>query len=164
MVLVEFALVLPVLMILLLGMFSGANAWNQKQAISHGARVAARFASTLPIPDDDPGREAWLDDIADRAVGAAEGAMVPDVAGRALCVAYVDPAGTAPDETVSRRTDEAGVVTTHADACFDDGQGDDAQRVQVVLERDGILDIGFRRQHLDLRGESVYRYEVVSGI
>src|SRR3546814_14813875 len=93
-------------------MFSGANAWNQKQAISHGARVAARFASTLPIPDDHPGREAWLDDIADRAVGAAEGAMAADVAGRAPRVAYVYPSGPAPAAPVSRRTDPAGAGPT----------------------------------------------------
>src|SRR3546814_19156802 len=88
--------------------------------------------------------------------------MVPDVAGRALCLAYVAPAGTAPDETVSRRTDEAGVVTPHADACFDDGQRDDAPREQDVLARDEIRHNAFRRPHLALRGASRYRHKVVS--
>src|SRR3546814_14386152 len=115
-------------------MFSGANAWNQKQAISHGARVAARFASTLPIPDDHPGREAWLDDIADRAVGAAEGAMAADVARRALCVAYVDHADNSPHEHVRRRPDEAASVQQPAHGRFPDRPGTTPQPGTTAIE------------------------------
>jgi len=161
---VEFALVLPVLMILLLGMISGATAWNQSQALGQGSRVAARFASTFPLPATDPEMDDWLDDIIDRSVAASEGAMDAGVEGRVVCVAFVDPAGTAPDETASRRMDAAGSRTSGTDECFDDGQGDVARRVQVVLERTGTLDIGFRRQDLDLRREVVYRYEADGGI
>jgi len=71
-VVVEFALVLPVLMVLLLGMVSGATAWNQSQSLGQGARVAGRYASTLPLvaPED---MDDWLDDIADRAISSSEG-------------------------------------------------------------------------------------------
>lgn len=161
---VEFALVLPVLMVLLLGMVSGASAWNQSQALGQGSRVAARFASTLPLPADDADMDVWLDGIADRAIAASEGEMADGVAGRAVCVAHVDPAGSAADRTVSRRVDASGLRTDGIDECFVDGQGDDVVRVQVVLERTGILDIGFRRQELDLRREVVYRYEADGGI
>ena len=165
-VVVEFALVLPVLMTLLLGMISGAVAWNQSQALGQGARVAIRYAATLPLPAsaDPVAMDAWLDGIIDRAIAAAEGEMAAGVEGRAVCVAYVDPAGAAPDETTSRRMDAAGTRTSSAVPCFTDGQGDTERRVQAVLERDGVLDIGFHRQVLHLRRSVVYRYEADGGL
>ncbi len=161
---VEFALIMPVLMILLLGMITGATAWNQSQALGQGSRVAGRYASTLPLPATSAEVPAWLDGIADRAVTASEGNMGSTVSGRAVCVAYVHPPGVAPDKTASRRLDAAGVRTTGTDWCFDDGQASTERRVQVVLERNGILDIGFKRQTLALRRQVVYRYEARSGL
>lgn len=161
---VEFAIVLPVLMILLLGLFSGATAWNQNQALGQGARVAGRFASTLPLPETDAERDAWLDDIAARAVASAEGRMGASTPGRTICVAYVDPVVLTPDDAIARRTTGNGTPTSSSAACYDDGLGDTAKRVQVVLTRDGALDIGFYRMPLTLRSHTVYRYEADSGI
>lgn len=45
--LVEFALILPVFMILVLGAFSGANIYNQKMDLTHASREGARFGSVL---------------------------------------------------------------------------------------------------------------------
>ncbi len=162
--LVEFALVLPVLMMILLGTFSGAVAWDQSQSLGQGARVSVRYASTVPLPATDAEMAAWLDDIADRAVEASAGDMAVGVDGRAICVAYVDPAGAAPDETVSRRINAAGVATSGVDWCFDDGQGVTDRRVQVVLERDGYLDVGVWRTSVHLRRAVAYRYEAHGGI
>ena len=161
---VEFAIVLPVLLILLLGMVSGANAWNQSQSISHGAQLAARFASTLPLPTNTDDMDDWLDEIIDRSIAASAGTMDAGTAGRAVCVAYVDPAGAAPDKTASRRIDAAGNRTLGTTECFADGQGTTAKRVQVVMERSGTLDIGFHRQTLHLSREVAYRYEIDSGL
>lgn len=165
-VLVEFALVLPVLMMLLLGMVSGATAWNQSQALGQGARVAGRYASTLPLPSpaDAPAMDGWLDGAVDRAISASEGVMTTGTAGRTVCVAYVDPAGSAPDKTFSRTIDPAGTRTSGVAPCFGDGQGDTERRVQVILKRDGFLDIGFYRQALNLRRSVVYRFEADGGI
>ena len=66
--------------------------------------------------------------------------------GRAVCVAYVDPAGAAPDKTVSRQLDADGDRTSGMTQCFEDGQGTTAKRIQVVMEREGTLDLGFHRQ------------------
>lgn len=162
-VVVEFALVLPVLMVLLLGMVSGATAWNQSQSLGQGARVAGRYASTLPLvaPED---MDDWLDDIADRAISSSEGNLANGTSGRTVCVAYVDPAGTAPDNTVSRTLDSAGVRTSGVAPCFSDGQSDTDVRVQVELERASYLDVGFWRQNIDLRRTVVFRYEADGGI
>ena len=163
---VEFALVLPVLMVLVLGMFSGGIAWNQNQAIGQGARVAARFASTLPLPEPvtDADMDLWLEDIADRALAAAEDQMGAGVAGRSVCVAYVEPG---PDPLVttddSTRSWTLGAASGVDAPCFADDQGDEA-RVQVVMERDSVLNIGFYQQTLHLRRETVYRYELQGGL
>ena len=124
-------------MILMLGMVSGANAWNQSQSMSHAGQVAARFASTTPTPDEQ--RSTWTtgstrSSIA--SIAASTGTMDAGTAGRAICVAYVDPAGAAPDKTASRRIDAAGTRTLGTTECFSDGQGTTAKRVQVVMERD----------------------------
>ena len=163
-VVVEFALVLPVLMMLLIGVVSGASAWNQSQSLGQGARVSARYAATLPLPAEEEDRDDWLDDVMDRAVSAADGTIDTGVSGRAVCVAYVDPNGAAADDTFSRRMDATGVRTSAATECFDDGQGVNTVRVQVVLARDGVLDFGLHRRDLTLEREVVYRYEVEGGI
>jgi Flp pilus assembly protein TadG len=163
-VVVEFALVLPILMMLLIGVVSGASAWNQSQSLGQGARVGARYAATLPLPADAEDRDDWLDDVVDRAIAAADGNVAAGVDGRAVCVAFVDPNGTAPDDTFSRRMNAAGVRTSATTQCFDDGQGDNTTRVQVVLARHGVLDFGLSRRNLQLERKVVYRYEVDGGI
>lgn len=165
-VLVEFALVLPILMMLLLGTVSGATAWNQSQALGQGTRVAGRYAATLPLPSpaDTAAMDTWLDGVIDRALAASEGRMAEGVSGRSVCAAYVDPAGTAPDETFSRTIDAAGTRTSGTSTCFSDGQSDSERRVQVVEERDSFLDIGLWRQALRLKRTVVYRFEADGGI
>jgi Flp pilus assembly protein TadG len=162
--LIEFAMVLPVIVMLVLGLTSGATAWNQSQALGHGGQVAGRFAATLPVPASSDDMDDWLDDIIDRAVSASEGKMAAGAAGRAICVAFVDPAGSAPDNTVSRRLDASGVRTDGTSECFADGQGTTVTRVQILMERSSYIELGFHRQTLELSRQVVYRYEADSGI
>jgi hypothetical protein len=167
---VEFALIMPILLVLMLGMFTGAMAWNQSQALGQGARIAARTGSTMPRPIPEAAQtqlqvdEAWLDGLIDRAVAASEGEMAATVSGRVVCVAYVDPAGTDPDLTVSRTLTGAGTRISGTTPCFADGQGDTAQRIQVVMERAGRIDTGFYRIPMTIRRTAVYRYEADNGL
>lgn len=170
---VEMALVLPVLVVLLLGLFTGALAWNQSQALGQGARVAARYASTLPMPVPAAGQTeaevevAWLEDLAHRAVAAAEGDMDSGVPGRRVCVAYVDPRGAlggSSDRTMSLVLDPTGATTVGTSPCFDDEQGPTAKRVQLELRRDGHIDTGLYRFPLSIRRTAVYRYEADRGL
>lgn len=164
---VEMALVLPILVVLMLGMFTGALAWNQSQALGQGARVTGRFAATLPLPvpvapqTQAQADQVWLDDLVDRAVAASEGHMAPAIAGRSVCVAYVDPAGA---RTVSRTLTGASTRTSGTTPCFEDGQPTTAKRVQVLLRRDGHIDTGLYRIPIELRRSAVYRYEADSGL
>lgn len=175
---VEFALVLPVLMILLLGMVSSATAWNQSQALGQGSRVAARFASTMPLPPEwqlpvptawttpsvnDDDMTAWLDNAAARAVAAAEGELAADIGGREVCVAYVDPGSEEAYDLTARRLSVGETVTYDEEPCFVDDQGT-MPRVQVLLGRDGFIDTGFYRHDLHLERSAVYRFEADHGL
>ena len=161
---VEFALVLPVLMVLILGLVSAASAWNQSQSMTHAGQVAARFGSTVPWPSSTTDRDAWLDAIIDRSISTSTGAMSTGVGGRAICVAYVDPAGAAPDKTVSRRINAAGTRTSATTECFSDSLGTTAKRVQVVMDRSSTIEIGFHRQDVHLHRTIVYRFEADLGL
>jgi hypothetical protein len=165
-VLVEFALILPILTMLLLGIVSGAVAWNDNLALSQGARVAGRQAVTIPLPAlvNATTMQPWLDHVADRAVASSEGKMDVGVDGRAVCVAFVYPAGATAGQTFKRVSSGSAVPTYDAAPCFDDGQDATERRVQVVLQRDGVLDIGFKRMTLSLRRQVVYRYEAHVGL
>jgi Flp pilus assembly protein TadG len=157
-------MVLPVIMVLMLGMTSGATAWNQSQALGHGGQVAGRFAATAPLPATTDLMDEWLDVVLERAISASEGKMTAGTPARAICVAYVDPAGAAADKTYSRRINEAGVKTDATTECFADSLGTTAKRVQVVMQRSSFLELGFYRQPLSLSREIVYRYEADSGL
>ena len=161
---IEFAIVMPVIVMLMLGLTSGAAAWNESQAMSHGGQVAGRYAATLPLPADSAEMDDWLDDIIDRAVSASEGEMSTGTADRSICVAYVDPAGSSPDNTVSRRIDAAGVRTLGTSECFADGQGSTVKRVQVLMERSSFIELGLRRQSFHISRTVVFRYEADSGL
>ncbi len=162
--LIEFAMVMPLIMMLMLGMTSGATAWNQSQAIGHGGQVAARFGATAPLPASTGDMDDWLDVVLERAISASEGKMVAGTANRAICVAYVDPAGAAADKTYSRRMNAAGVKTDATTECFADSLGTTAKRVQVMLDRSGFIELGFYRQPLSLNRKVVFRYEADLGL
>jgi hypothetical protein len=164
-VVVEFALVLPVLMVLLLGMFSGATAWNQNQTMGHGARIAARHAATLPLPASPTpaALDAWLDGVADLAVASSAGELGPGQ-GRTVCVAYVHPVGAAPLATRSRTLGPDGTRSTGSAPCVADDQAATARRIQVVVGRDAVLDAGLYRHPLRLHQQVTFAYEAHVGL
>src|SRR5688500_18036442 len=61
--LVEFALILPVFMMLLLGMFTGGMAYNRRLTITSAAREGGRYAATLPTAAYGT-VDLWLADVA----------------------------------------------------------------------------------------------------
>lgn len=50
---VEFALLAPIVFVLIFGGITGALAWNTQQTLTHAAREGARFGATLPAPEED---------------------------------------------------------------------------------------------------------------
>src|SRR5262245_30517577 len=48
-ILIETALILPILVMLLLGLVSGGDAYQRKLSLQNGAREGARYGATLPV-------------------------------------------------------------------------------------------------------------------
>ena len=161
--LVEFAIVLPVLGALLIGMLSGGITFNRKLSLTNGAREGARYGATLPFTNF-ANTNAWLDNVAAVAVGAVDNTLPANASGRVVCVAYVyNPGGSVGDFTL-RRMDSGGTVGYAAsEKCFNDGRPDNEQRVQVVLERASEINALIYKQTITVTGRSVARYEALAG-
>lgn len=155
--LVEFAFVLPVLLMLLMGIITGGVAYNRSISVENAAREAARYAATLPVDVD---MSTWLNDVADVAIRSATGDLDDGEQGRQVCVAYVYPDGTeTSDQTTRLIVDAAGSRTMTMASCFSDGRPDDERRVQVSLQRQSDLILVFWGRTLTVAGESTTRYE-----
>jgi Flp pilus assembly protein TadG len=162
-VLVEFALVFPILAMLLFGVISAGMAWNQNLALAQGARVGGRYAATLPTHDYES-MDDYLDDVAARVIAASEGSVDHSVPGQRVCVAYVYPAGTTSLDRTRSRLEVAGVVTRSDGTCFTDGQTSSERRVQVLTERSANFETGLWSRTITIHQQLVFRYEVTSGI
>lgn len=159
--LVEFALVLPVLLSLLLGIVTGGIAFNRNISIDNAARESARYGATLPV---DGGMSAWLNSVADVAIGSATGELDDGEQGRSVCVAYVHPDGADPvDQTTRLVVDSAGIRTVAVGSqCFADTRPNDERRVQVQVQRDTDLILVLWGRTVTLEGQSTVRFERAS--
>ena len=157
--LVEFAIVLPLLLIIVFGIISFGLIFNDKLSLTDGAREAGRFGATLPVTNF-ASMEQWLDAIASRAEADATGSLDAGVPNRTICVAYVHPNGTVSiDETWNRHLESDGSITYINEWCFDDGRPADERRVQVRVGRDTDLDAIFFSMTITLTADSVTRFE-----
>ena len=156
---IEFAIVLPLVTMLLFGIITGGQAYNLNNSMNNAAREAGRYASTLPVEGN---INVFLNSVADVARASGTGALDTTVPGQRICVAYVFPDGTdAADRTV-RLVEVAGVRTiTVGSTCTTDGRPSDERRVQITLERDADLEAVLYSQTLHLTASSVARYERV---
>ena len=161
---VEFALVLPVFLMLVFGMFTGGIAYNQKQQISHSAREGARYGATIPQDQFGPGNGAgWATSVKDVTVGRSEGDL--SVTGATVCVALVSgTAGTVVSGATPyyyNGTFPYGASSGSAARCFDDSASNDAStRVQVVVGRPGSISAIFVNINVTLTSKGISKYEV----
>src|SRR3954464_8362493 len=95
---VEFSITLPLLMCVLLGIFTGGFTFNQKLAVTNGVREGSRFGATLPMSASCGSgvgtMTCWLTAVANVTEQASEGDLGPSAPQREICVAYVYPAGS----------------------------------------------------------------------
>lgn len=155
--LVEFALILPILLSLLLGIVTGGIAFSHNLSIDNAARETARFGATLPVNGN---MAAYLNQVADVAITASTGALEDGVPNRVVCVAYVFPDGVMPhDQTTRLVEDTTGVRTITNQPCIADGRPNDERRVQITVSRDSQLAVFYFTRTLNLTGQSVARFE-----
>lgn len=168
--LLEFAVVLPVLLSLLLGIITSGSALNSSNSINNAARESARFGATLPADN----LTFWLNEVADVAIDSATGDLKDGSPGRYICVSYVYPDGTistviidgepvpvmGADHTARLEINEAGAKTvTAGQSCYNDGRPNGERRVQVVGRRDADLQFVFFDRTVTLDGQSTARFE-----
>ncbi len=156
--LVEFALVLPLILMLVLGLVSAGIAYNEKITLTHAAREAARFAATYPVSNA-ASLEAWLADVETRVVDDAAGSLDAGTPGLSICVAYVYPDGSGANDTSKRRLNGVDGVGS----CFADGRPDAERRVQIEVGRDTELEALLFSTTIGLESQAVSRFEAGPG-
>ena len=130
---VEFALILPLVLMLTFGVVTSALAYNHKIDLTHAAREGARYGATLaqlqcsgtPNPC---GTKTWAQVVqsvvVERAFGAVSAAQV--------CISLV----TGNPGTVL--ASGFSVNSPNADGtCYSDGNADSGKRVQVAITKTG---------------------------
>jgi Flp pilus assembly protein TadG len=110
--LVEFAIVLPLLAMLVFGMLTGGIVMNRRMSLTHATREAARYGATVPIEQlGTPA--AWANHVRDVGVERSGG----ELEAANICVALVNGA------TVEASTSGAACIA---------GDIDTGRRVQVT--------------------------------
>lgn len=165
--LVEFALILPIFMMLVVGMVSAGIAYNHKLSLTHAAREAGRYGATLPVTSY-ASLDLWLDDLAARVADNATGALETTAPNRYICVAYVFPNGpvTSVLDHTRRREESPSLGVTYANgACpgVSDTRPGSERRVQVQARRDTDIEALLFSTTVTLNSQALSRYEVFVG-
>jgi Flp pilus assembly protein TadG len=137
--LVEFALVLPLVLMLAFGIVTSAVTYNHKIDLTHAAREGARYGATLaqlqctgtPNPC---GTKTWAQVVQSVVVQRAFG----DVTAADVCVALVtgNPGGVVGSGFSVNTALVTGTATTDG-TCYSDGNDDPGKRVQVAIRKTG---------------------------
>jgi Flp pilus assembly protein TadG len=154
--LVEFALILPVFAMLMLGTITGGLAYNRKLAVTASARESVRFAATLAPPNpSDSDMQRWADEVHDVAVASADGELGTGDSGRFVCVALISSG------SFFRVTYDGGSVSgvQRDTACFTEDPPLTRSRVQVVTRRTSTFEAMVFSRDLTLEYNAVARYE-----
>lgn len=152
--LIEFVLVLPIFMMLILAMFTGGLAYSRKHSVSQAAREGARYGATLPFAGAYATVDPWLTEVARVTVASGDGELAGGESGQRVCVAYVRADGTA-----NRRVETGGVPVFTNGACFADGRTE--ARVQVTTRRTSRFEALAFAYDATLQSTTVARFEAL---
>jgi TadE-like protein len=165
---VEFALLLPIFVMLTFGTLTGGIAFWHHIELTQGARDAARLGATSPIsavapaPSGEKTIGDWLTMVATVAATESGWGGLADVSaadsGAFICVAYV----SGEDGSISTNRMIVGVVKEsdgllESGGCFADDRAE--SRVQVLIRRDAELNAVLFNSDLELRTRSSIPYE-----
>lgn len=141
---VEFALVLPLLMSLVLGIYTGGQAYTNKIGVVEAVREGARYGASLPMGTDVNALTTWKDRVRSRVVDASAG----DVLAADVCVEWVLPGAG----ILCGLSDPAGATnepTVHL--------------VKVSATKAAKMEFFFFSKNTTLRGQLVARFERDTG-
>jgi Flp pilus assembly protein TadG len=157
---VEFALIMPVFLIIIFGGITMAISYEHKSEIVQAVREGSRFGSTLPLGQCDTtstcGNRNWAELVQYVTSKRSDGALSTSQ----ICVALVT-GSTGSVYTRTGGTYTTGTSTTFPTAgCFDDGNAYTDSRVHVSAVKDGDkINLVFRTLSVTLRSKSSARYE-----
>jgi Flp pilus assembly protein TadG len=177
---VEFALLLPIFVILVFGGLSaGIIFWHQVSS-AQGARDAARYGGTLPIsratsspaPSGEYFIADWLTSLTSVAlreagIGDSNGdgqvdAADANAANVYVCVGFVKGLSSTHTQSDARLVTLNGSSTQDSNRCIaDDGAPTSVDRVQVVVKRDERFSAILFSRSITLENSSVQPYERV---
>jgi Flp pilus assembly protein TadG len=140
----EFALVLPLLLSLVLGIFTGGLAYTNKISVVEGVREGARYGASLPMGSGATAVATWEAGVRDRVLNALGG----DGAAVDICVKFVLPTGG----TDCGLADPPGASNEPA-----------VHLVKVSASRPASLEFFFFRTSTVLNGKLVARFERDTG-
>lgn len=149
--LVEFALLVPILTMLLLGTITGGITISRDNSVKNAVREGTRFGAVNPLGDP-VDIDAYLAQVIQQAENGATGDLDDGVEGKRICAAFIDGTGT-----ITQREKTNSGTTTSSSRCFDDGRSD--ERIQVEAERRSEIEAILYTGNVTLSSRSVTRYE-----
>jgi Flp pilus assembly protein TadG len=150
---VEFALLLPLFIVLVFGIISSGLAFERWINVTQATRETARFAATYPVPST--GIDDWFTKIHDVAVESA-GIDPSKPSSYFLCVRFINAVGPASTPATQQKT--WGTLSTAGLTCTGSTIGDN--RVEVVIQRATDFDlIVAPKVTIPVSGGSTSRYE-----
>lgn len=141
-VLVEMALVVPLALALMLGIFSGGSAYFKKISLVDAAREGARYGASLKMPSG--GITVWRQQVKDRVVQLSGAELVA----ADICVDLVVPTGA----TACSVNDPIGAST-------DPSSATPASIVKISVSKVTKLEYLFSSSNLTLSAKIAARYE-----
>lgn len=151
--LVEFALILPVFVMLLLGLITGGFALNEKQQLTHATREGARYAATVPTTQT-WASGTWASNVRDLIIERSAGSLS---AGDNVCVSLV--VGN-PGTVVGGHTTASGGAPCIANQPYPTNDPATSRRVQVTASKPATIETGlFGSYDVDLRAEATAKSE-----
>jgi Flp pilus assembly protein TadG len=152
---VEFALILPLFLILVFGTISAGFGFERWINVTQAARETSRFAATYPVPVT--GMNDWFTKINSVAVEAA-GIDTTKPSSYFICIRFVNDAGPALTPATEMRT--YGTLSTAGSSCTGSTNNGD-NRVEVVIQRsiDFNLLIAPPNVTIPVTGDNTTRFE-----
>lgn len=149
--LVEFALLLPLFVVLIFGMITAGIALSQQNSVKNAVREASRFAAVR----DNADVQVYLADVIAQVENAATGDLRDTTAGKKICAAH-----TTNGTTFTSRTKTGSTVATGTGRCIQPSEDTaTGARTQIRAERKTEIGAIFFTIPIDLEAQSVSRYE-----
>ena len=152
-------------MTLVLGLLTGAQAYDHDLSVTHAAREGTRYAATLAKEPTGLPPTSWGNAVTARIIRASAGDIDLSKSGHFVCVALLKADGTLFTDTAGNPYSQwlPSKPPSEVDSCYTSGlSGSSYSRVHVVVRRPDSIDTVFYSYGMTLESRSAARYEPVT--